>query len=144
MEKRRTYFVNHPMQRGLATRLMSYFCGTWLLVFALPICAKLLFSELPFNQLAASLVTDIWFPLMISIMLLPIVVWDSIRYSHRIAGPLGRIEASLRAIADGDNVAPIRCRNGDFCLDMVDELNRIINQKNQLREEAVQGEQANA
>ena len=55
--------VNKELQEGFSRRLLVYGCGTWLAIFAVPICAKLLVTDLPFTELAKQLGSDLWFPM---------------------------------------------------------------------------------
>ena len=124
-ERRLNWFVNKELQESLSRRLLVYWCGTWLAIFAIPICARLIVSELPFNVLATELVSDLWFPMVMSLLALPIVFWDSIRFSHRIAGPIKRVANDLGRLADGEKVFPVKLRKNDFCHDLADNFNRL-------------------
>ncbi len=124
--RRQKWMVNNGLQQGLCRRLLSYWCGTWLAIFALPICVRLLFSSLSFSQLAAEFVSDLWFPMMMSLLVLPIVIWDSIRFSHRVAGPVIRVGNSMRRLANHQTVSPIQLRKDDFCHDLANDFNQLL------------------
>ncbi|MBX3462036.1 MAG: hypothetical protein KF830_02615 [Planctomycetes bacterium] len=55
-----------------------------------------------------------------------IVVLGSIKFSHRIAGPLVRYKRNLRLMADGKLPAPLRTRAGDYLQEEVACLNRAV------------------
>jgi hypothetical protein len=60
-----------------------------------------------------------------SVFLFPFVAWDSIRFSHRIAGPVNRMKQMVQRMADRQTVDPIHIRTGDYAHELVAELNRL-------------------
>ena len=44
----------------------------------------------------------------------PLLLWDVCRLTHRIAGPLLRLEKTLQRMARGEHVSFMRCREGDM------------------------------
>jgi hypothetical protein len=44
----------------------------------------------------------------------PLLLWDVCRLTHRIAGPLLRLEKTLLRMAHDERVAPLNCREGDL------------------------------
>jgi hypothetical protein len=54
------------------------------------------------------------------------MAWDSIRFSHRLVGPLVRFRQTIQAIAAGEAVRPIRLRDGDYLEDMRDDFNNML------------------
>jgi hypothetical protein len=53
----------------------------------------------------------------------PIFLWDVIRCTHRVAGPLVRLEQTLLRMAKGETVSEIRFRKGDW----LNSLERALN-----------------
>ncbi len=125
-QRRTKWMVDKPLQQGLSQRMLLYWCGTWLGIFAVPICVRFSLSSLPASQLATEMISDLWFPMMMSLLILPIVAWDCMRFSHRVAGPIFRISYEMGRLANGETVAPIRLRENDFCNDLADNFNQII------------------
>lgn len=103
-----------------------YWCITWLLVFALPVTARICLDSMPFDQLAVELINDFWFPIVISTLVLPIVAWDSLRFSNKVAGPIYRATRELNRFNSGEPIPPIKLREGDFCHELVAELNEVF------------------
>ncbi len=71
--------------------------------------------------------------ILASILLLPIVVVDVIRTSHRFAGPVYRLKSEMKKMADGEEVAPIRFRKGDHWHDLAEEFNRLVEYHRQMQ-----------
>jgi hypothetical protein len=126
--RRHNWIVDKDLQEGFSRRLMVYGCGTWLAIFALPICAQLLVSTIPFTELATKLVSDMWFPMMMSLLVFPIIYWDIHRFSHRVAGPICRINDCMRRLIAREQVSPIKLREDDFCKELTENFNHLVQQ----------------
>lgn len=71
--------------------------------------------------------TSNWLPALLGILVLtPVLMYDAVRFAHRIVGPLYRFRKTIQAIAEGEPVAPIQLRQGDLLLDMQDDFNKMI------------------
>jgi len=53
------------------------------------------------------------------------VIVDVVRLSNRFTGPLLRLRRSMRALARGEQVEPIRFRDNDFWHDFAEEFNAL-------------------
>jgi len=124
--KREKVLVDKRLQHALARRIVTYWSGTWLVVFSLPILIRTFTNQLPFSQLATEIIGDFWFPIAISIFLLPIVVWDSFRFSNRIAGPVYRVNEAIREYGRMEASGAVKVREDDFCENLVDSVNELI------------------
>jgi len=70
------------------------------------------------------LLTRVFFVLFLSLIVTAVT---GIMFLHKIAGPMHRIRTVLRSMADGNLPKnPVKLREGDFFVDVVDELNRLI------------------
>lgn len=128
--RRKQSLVDREIQFGLASRLLLYWCATWLAVFAVPIMTQMFMSEVSFTKLAQKMINDLWFPMTMSLLMLPIVARDCVRFSNRIAGPIWRLKQTLRDVNDGKVVSPVKLRKDDFCFEIIDEVNRIVENSN--------------
>ncbi|MCS7181475.1 MAG: hypothetical protein NZ891_09050 [bacterium] len=63
---------------------------------------------------------------ILMVVLLFLVFYLQIRFLHRIAGPLYRIEKTLRELAEGKNVEFIKLRKKDFYKSLADAVNKVI------------------
>jgi nitrogen fixation/metabolism regulation signal transduction histidine kinase len=59
-------------------------------------------------------------------LLVPVMAWDAIRFTHRIVGPIVRFRRVVRDIAQGEPVRPIKLRAGDFLTEFRDEFNEML------------------
>ena len=63
--------------------------------------------------------------LMASLLLLPLMIVDVIRFSNRFVGPLVRLRRSMRELARGECVGPIEFRDADFWQEIAEEFNAV-------------------
>ncbi len=56
----------------------------------------------------------------------PIVLWDLLRFSHRIVGPIVRFKNTLDSLSAGRNVSQVRLRDGDLLIDLQDTFNKYL------------------
>jgi hypothetical protein len=131
--QRKRLFVDAKVQGALIKRVLIY----WFLCLAtlalLILCWRTIFGPARMFYLHFD---DLWFhygPAAIgSLALLPLVVYDIVRLSNRFVGPLVRLRRSLRALARGEEVAPLTFRNGDFWQDFAVEFNAVAGRMNKL------------
>ena len=125
--RRKKVLVDRELQLGMASRLLTYWCATWFAVFAIPILTQIFFmSDVSFKELMARMIDDLWFPMMMSLLLLPIVARDCVKFSNRVAGPVWRFRKTLRDFNDGKQVTKINLRKDDYCHELADEFNRLF------------------
>jgi hypothetical protein len=60
------------------------------------------------------------------LVLVPVMAWDAIRFSHRLIGPLVRFRRTMHQIAQGEPVPPIKLREGDYLVDLRDDFNLMM------------------
>jgi methyl-accepting chemotaxis protein len=60
------------------------------------------------------------------LILVPVMAWDAIRFSHRLVGPIARFRKSIQELARGEAVRPIKLRDGDYLTELRDEFNQML------------------
>ncbi len=60
------------------------------------------------------------------LVLVPVMAWDTIRFSHRLVGPVMRFRRTVQDIARGESVRPIKLREGDYLDDFRDDFNQML------------------
>ena len=125
-DQRTRHFVDSKVQGALALRVVMYWVVCVAAVAVMLFCWELLTA--PVRDLSTRL-GDMWFhygpALIASFLLLPLVMIDMIRTSHRFAGPVVRLRAAMRALARCERVEPISFRGDDFWLEMAQDFNVI-------------------
>ena len=125
--KRRQKFVDRQVQGSIVLRTAIY----W--VLCMFILGLMLFVWQVLSSPAEPFlihITAMWQqygPVAIaSVLILPILIIDIVGLSNRFAGPMYRLRRSLRQLADGEPVAPVKFRNNDFWADTADDFNCLL------------------
>ena len=132
LKKRKTQFIDKSVQGKLVIRVFAYWtlclCGMFCLLAGVPIVLSWFVGSAgapTASQLIVQTWRMFWPALFASGLVLPLLLLDVLRVSHRFAGPMHRLHNALRDVADGKSVAPIKFRDGDFWCEMADEFNRV-------------------
>lgn len=124
---RKRIFVDAPFQGAIAFRVVLYWLMCLVAVTLMLLCWRIITGP---ARLFYTHFDDMWFfygpALVASLMLLPIVVIDSIRLTHRAAGPMVRLRRAMQELARGQQVSPIRFRDGDFWQDFARDFNAVV------------------
>ena len=124
---RKQFFVDAKVQGALAARVVLYWALCLVTITLMLLCWRILTGP---ARMFYTHFDDMWFhfgpALVASLLLLPLVVIDMIRLSNRFAGPLVRLRRSMRALARGERVEPIKFREGDFWHDFAVEFNAVV------------------
>ncbi len=135
MTTRGKYLIKKSMQLGLTLRFLflivvfSFFIGFEVYITIWPVVS----GVIPQNLL--DMVTDqIFFRLVCFIFPVVFVITAfSIVFSHRIAGPIYRLEKTLDRLIRGEDVETIRLRRGDALKELVEKINNLISMVKQSR-----------
>jgi hypothetical protein len=58
--------------------------------------------------------------------LVPFFVWDAMRFTHRVAGPICRFRRTILAIAAGEPVRRVKLRDGDHLNELAGDINEML------------------
>jgi hypothetical protein len=124
---RRTLIINESLQKRIIVAV-TLFPTLALSISALIVaifCRRLLGESANAEVELPSLV-----PLFLSVLgfvvaCCLIVLHQALRFSHRIAGPAYRIVRCMAQLREGQPVAPITLRDGDFLIEIAEELNEL-------------------
>ncbi len=126
-QMRKRLFVDPKVQGALVVRVGFYWIVCLITLTLMLLCWRILTGP---ARLFYTHFDDMWFnfgpALIASFVLLPLVIVDIVRLSNRFAGPLVRLRRSMRALARGEEVQPIRFREGDFWQEFADEFNAVL------------------
>ena len=123
---RKKTFVDAEVQGALLMRLAGHWC-----LFVIANCIAFAFWEVLVENSAtgatASPVLSGMIPCLItSAALLPAFLYDTVRLTNRFAGPVMRLRKSLRELAEGRPVEPLKFRKGDFWATAADDFNAAM------------------
>ena len=135
--QRRKVFVDADVQGALARRIILHWV-CFLFVASLTAFLLQVLAD-PFRPLAEH-VRDVWWThgpfLIVMIFLLPVFVVDTIKVSHRFAGPIFSLRRALREIAEGKPARQLKFRTHDFWHDLSEDYNAMLNRVGLLKENA--------
>jgi len=68
-----------------------------------------------------------YLPVLVCLWLLvPVMAWDAIRFTHRLVGPVVRFRRTMQELAQGQLVRPIKLREGDYLTELRDDVNQLL------------------
>lgn len=125
-EERKKVWID-PFQTKLTIRIASYLVLFFIVFFNLLFSWKM-WSEGPSDPARQFLETlEAHLPVFCCLLVLvPIMAWDTIRFSHKLVGPLVRFRKTMQAITAGEAVRPIKLRHGDYLDEMRDDFNEML------------------
>ena len=126
---RRRYYVDRKVQYDLIKRFILH----WMLFVGLSCVALTFWKALirpDFDRSLAEHLGDLSTNLTVLVItfvtLLPYFVFDALRLTNRFAGPMVRLRRTIRAAANGEQVEPIRFRDGDYWQDIAEDFSKMV------------------
>lgn len=125
--KRTQLFVDRQVQGAFFTRTFIYWVA-WVVSCTVVVASIHLFTSVA--HMSEKPWQDAWVylqPVLItSLLLLPIILYDIVVLSNRVAGAMTRIRGAMKRLAAGEHVEPIKCRQKDFWTGFAAEVNAVI------------------
>lgn len=131
----RMLFINSRLQGLLTARV----AGAWVIYHVLLWHALFLHhymdylsgqaagaTPLPFRHIYAEFVDTHTSLILCAVAVLPLVMLETLRQTHRFAGPLDRVSRALRRLTAGSTVAPLQVRMGDPVHELITDLNNFL------------------
>jgi hypothetical protein len=125
--RRKKQFIDANVQGALARRIIVHWL-VFLMVAALAAFVLQVLSN-PFRPLLSH-ARDLWWThgpfLLVLVFLLPVFVVDTIKVSHRFAGPIFALRRAIRDIVQGKPPRKLKFRKRDFWQDLADDYNAML------------------
>lgn len=135
-DRRQKKLINISVQRAVALRIVTH---SILFVWSvLLVCAGLLYITSPvessadLERIRTICLTAIG---VATLVILPAIVYDSIKFSHRMAGPVERLK-NLLPLIGVEHVEHVGLRKNDFWQDFAVEFNAMLDRIEALRQAA--------
>ncbi|MBI3865172.1 MAG: hypothetical protein HY290_25130 [Planctomycetia bacterium] len=64
--------------------------------------------------------------LVAAAVILPVILWDMLKLTHQIAGPLVRFQNTLKKMSNGEPVRHVELRQGDLLGELQDSFNEFL------------------
>jgi hypothetical protein len=141
--QRRQLFIDRPVQVALLLRALLY--------WAVCLMAQLLMVF--FFAMVSSSADDfvangpqLWWHVQLSVVastvLLPVILLDLLKLSHRWVGPISRLRKTLSALSQGESVPLIRFRGGDFWQGLAGDVNVVAAKLNRQNAASPEGSES--
>jgi hypothetical protein len=134
--RRSKKFIDANVQGALARRIIFH----WLVFLMVASLVAFILQVLtnPFRPLAAH-ARDVWWThgpfLLVLVFLLPVFIVDTIKISHRFAGPIFALRRAIREIVQGKAPRKLKFRRNDFWHELADDYNSMLLKLDVLHEE---------
>lgn len=132
---RKKLFVNREFQGRLLARTVLY----WVLYHAVLWMAMFFYryaehrgavmdgaEPRPFSDLYGQFLHEHQSMWLCASAILPIVLWDLLKFSHRVVEPLVRFQRTLESLTAGETIHEVRLRNGDLLFDLQTTFNQYL------------------
>jgi nitrogen fixation/metabolism regulation signal transduction histidine kinase len=145
---RKKTFVDPKVQGALVRRLVMHWCAFIAVAALVAFCLQVLSN--PFTSIREH-AQNVWWThgpfLLVMVFMLPVFIVDTIKLSHRFAGPIYRMRQTIRSLAKGGAYTPMKFRDQDFWQGMAEDFNqmvqRLISEKQVVVAESDDEEEAN-
>jgi len=156
LTKRKRKFVNRNIQGkilgSLAKYWIFYHLGIWCILFTFDLIPHIIAGLLNGTQFVLAdfcvkFAREHFLVLTVPIVLFPVIMWDFLQVTHKVAGPLVRFRNALRDLAAGQTVEKIKLRNGDLLVEFQDAFNEFLDSdhvRNNLASNAVTQSESNS
>jgi len=107
--------------------LLCWICCTLLAAVLLTAIYTLARPDQQALQHFGAVIASHWPILAASLAMLPVILWDAVRFSRRVAGPICGVRRSLSRHASGEQIRPLHFRGNDLWKDLGDQINVLLN-----------------
>jgi len=133
---RKSVLADVKIQSRIVGRFLAY-AGWSLLFVTLPLTLVRIWFE-P-SRYWGSHVVGIWhdhFPVLICLgLFIPFAVFDLIRFSNRLVGPISRLRRELKRLKENESVPNLKFRENDFYTELAEQFNEIADYIQKLKSE---------
>lgn len=127
-KKRTRTLVDLQVQLGLVRHLVMH----WMVFFLVNTCALVIWirlfqrPDLTWGESISETGRQFFPFFVVTAALIPVFAWDSLKLSHRFAGPISRLRKTLLDIKAGRAVVPLKFRETDFWQEIASDFNEVM------------------
>lgn len=143
--QRRTYFVDKKVQGDLLFRIARYWMLSVVVVGALTILGWMFVSPgmgalVQLRQELPMLFGGLVVALLVSMAVLPVILYDLLKLTNRFAGPMVRLRRAMQQAAAGEHVEAVHFRDHDYWQEFADAFNQLNERLQTLEKSSEQAE----
>lgn len=133
--KRSTRYVNSLLQGHMMWRMAMYWVIYNAALIAVIVGEKLMRlvpemisgkSTLGFGQFVSEFMFESRVLMVAMVVFCPVLIWDMLKFSHRIAGPIYRFRRALESHVSGGPLKTVSLRDGDLMGDFQGTFNEFV------------------
>ena len=136
--KRRRLLIDGPVQLGLVKRIVfHWFTFLAAVVVVLPLYRAIVTGDFatPFSQRLTQVGVESAILLTLFAALLPYFIYDTFRLTNRFAGPMYRMHQTIRSLAGGESLPPMKFREGDYWQEVAKDFNLMVERLQEEKEQ---------
>jgi hypothetical protein len=118
-------FIDRPIQGALVLRVLVY----WIVSALVQVLVVAYMSIVAGSDSVHVHAEEFWWHIKLaavsSMLILPFLLLDIVRLSHRWVGPIYRLRSGLKSLAQGDTIPPLVFREGDFWQELAADFNAV-------------------
>jgi hypothetical protein len=132
-ERRKKLVVNRPMQGRLVLNmaLMPGIALGGIAVFTGVYCSRLMDEAMATDTELPALMPLFYLVIAFELLAAVFLMVNSLKISHKVAGPAYRLGKCLERIRGGDLAFSVQLRRGDHLVELKDELNKLLDWLNE-------------
>jgi len=124
---RKKLYVDRNIQWALVRRVLLYWLSCVLFVtIPVAISRTLANPDRLFHEHVGQVWEQHWPVFVTTLIMLPFLTYDIIRFSHRFVGPLVRLRREMEKMAAGQRVEPLAFREHDYWPDLATSFSKIV------------------
>lgn len=126
-QRRKRILVDHQVQRSLLLRIVGHWVAAAVASLAFLTVMQVFGAaeQLTLGEHAALLWEKYGVLVVVVGTLTPVFLYDTLKLSHRFAGPMVSFRKALADLAKGESIQPIDFRQDDFWKDIAENLNSV-------------------
>lgn len=132
MRKRSKMLVDYPVQGSLVRQLLIHWLIACGVMFVYLLCMQLFTGGMhrPLSEHFSEMWNRYGILLVALATVFPVFVFDSLRLSHRFAGPMIPFGRALEQLSKGEAIEPLNFRQSDFWKHLSTDLNSVAQKLN--------------
>ncbi|MBT4864778.1 MAG: hypothetical protein HON53_06580 [Planctomycetaceae bacterium] len=153
--QRKQVYVSRAIQGRIVSKLAMYWAtyhlalwhGMFLFHYFLyrsQLMADPQMATIPFGTQYSQFMSQNYSMLMCAAAVFPLIFWDMMKVTHRVAGPLVRFAHTLSELKQGKKVRPVTLREGDMLTEFRDDFNEYLEAAGLLLDDDTAAEQRDA
>jgi hypothetical protein len=141
--KRKRYLVDPRVQVPLLARMAVYgFAYLGAICVLIAVQVALSSPAVDTTVLSARIAVAFGPALLASLFVLPLVLFDCVRFSNRFAGPMKRLQRSVQQLVDEGQAERMVFRRDDFWFELAEQFNRLADRIEELEQAQGSGDRS--